>query len=429
MINATIQGRIKIRQVQKVRRAPLRNAGQPISDGLDKTQHGGSLAAFVALVGLAIPSELQFYIAGAKFTPGRVGVILLLIPAVVQFVQRGGRALSSDVFAFATACWMIAANIQTSGFDSVSSTLAESLEFVGGYFVARGLFFGPAALHSFVRVLKAFVVLCVLLAIADSISGRYIAHEAAATIVHTWTLPVDSRGSFIRAAATFDHAILFGVFCSLAAAVLLYSGIPRRRFYVGLCLLGCFLSQSSAALISSFIVLGTYTYGRLMKQYQWRWSALWCVVALLLGAMLLAADHPLDWAINHLTLDPSTGWWRKLIWDAALDKISLSPLTGYGFSLLNDEVLDNTVDSAWLVYSLRFGVPMIALLFLANVTALLPGRKLAAREDELYMADMRTAFSTVLVLFMFLGLTVHFWNYMWIFWGICIGIRASLREY
>ena len=45
------------------------------------------------------------------------------------------------------------------------------------------------------------------------------------------------------------------------------------------------------------------------------------------------------------------------------------------------------------------------------------------------MARMRTAFSLILVLFMFVGLTVHYWNYMWIFWGICIGIRASLREY
>jgi hypothetical protein len=29
---------------------------------------------------------------------------------------------------------------------------------------------------------------------------------------------------------------------------------------------------------------------------------------------------------------------------------------------------------------------------------------------------------------MFAGLTVDFWNYTWMFWGLCIGIRASLRE-
>src|ERR1700722_7368251 len=155
MINATLRGGIRIRQ------ATRQNAGQRVPHGLSEARNGGSFAACLALAGLAIPSELQFYIAGAKFTPGRICVLLLLIPALLQFVQRGGRTLLSDFLALATAGWMIGANIQTSGFDSVSSTLAESLEFVGGYFVARGLFFGRVALDSFVRVLKAFVILCV----------------------------------------------------------------------------------------------------------------------------------------------------------------------------------------------------------------------------------------------------------------------------
>jgi len=34
----------------------------------------------------------------------------------------------------------------------------------------------------------------------------------------------------------------------------------------------------------------------------------------------------------------------------------------------------------------------------------------------------------LLLVFMFSGLTVHFWNYMWMFWGVCLGVRASLRE-
>jgi hypothetical protein len=37
--------------------------------------------------------------------------------------------------------------------------------------------------------------------------------------------------------------------------------------------------------------------------------------------------------------------------------------------------------------------------------------------------------SLVIFLFMFIGLTVHFWNGMWMFWGLCIGIRVSLSEH
>jgi hypothetical protein len=99
-----------------------------------------------------------------------------------------------------------------------------------------------------------------------------------------------------------------------------------------------------------------------------------------------------------------------------------------------------TVDSIWLVFALRFGVPAVALLFLSNVSSFLPVKSARGRRNrnddapavsatDKYMADMSMAFTTVLVMFMFIGLTVHFWNYMWIFWGICLGVRASLREW
>ena len=44
------------------------------------------------------------------------------------------------------------------------------------------------------------------------------------------------------------------------------------------------------------------------------------------------------------------------------------------------------------------------------------------------MNQMRHAFTLVLLMFMFTGLTVHFWKSMLMFWGLCLGIRASLRE-
>jgi len=45
------------------------------------------------------------------------------------------------------------------------------------------------------------------------------------------------------------------------------------------------------------------------------------------------------------------------------------------------------------------------------------------------MGRMSTGMTMALIMFMVVGLTAHFYNAMWIFWGICIGVRASLREY
>jgi hypothetical protein len=59
----------------------------------------------------------------------------------------------------------------------------------------------------------------------------------------------------------------------------------------------------------------------------------------------------------------------------------------------------------------------------------LPPRLSSAAEHGTTVSRMATAFTMVLVIFMFIGITVHFWNFVWIFWGLCIGIRASIYEW
>ena len=45
------------------------------------------------------------------------------------------------------------------------------------------------------------------------------------------------------------------------------------------------------------------------------------------------------------------------------------------------------------------------------------------------MDRLRMAFTLVIVTLAIVGLTVHYWNGLWIFWGLCIGIRGSIREF
>jgi hypothetical protein len=45
------------------------------------------------------------------------------------------------------------------------------------------------------------------------------------------------------------------------------------------------------------------------------------------------------------------------------------------------------------------------------------------------MLRARTGLSLALFLYVFIGLTVHYWGALWMFWGLCIGIRASLEDY
>jgi hypothetical protein len=382
---------------------------------------------------------MSLSLAGAIFTPGRIGVVLLFFPALFAMCKRDRRLLLSDLFVGATAAWMIGAAVYTSGLGALASAAGgESLEFLGSYLVARAFFFGPAALASLIRVLKLLAIVVIILACADSISGRMIVHDTLSSIFGGSPTGAGYRMNIVRAASTFEHPILFGSFCSLVAAILLYweHSVRRRILSVGFCFIGCILSLTSVALLSILIVLAIYAYDRAMRQHTWRWSALSIVLAVLFSAVCLVANHPIGWLITHLTLDPESGWFRLMIWDRALVYIAQAPLAGYAFNLLKDEILDTTIDSVWLVCSLRFGVPMIIFLFLANLAAFLPtstSKNLPtstskSRAHDIQRDQMGTAFTIVLVMFMFIGLTVHFWNFLWMFWGLCIGIRASLRE-
>jgi hypothetical protein len=415
-------------QVYSLPYANLRSARRPV---VEKSVSG--FPAWLALIGLIIPAaEVQIYFGSAKFTVGRLGVVLLLLPACVALCRSGRRLIISDVFAVATAAWIVAAGITVGGSTTLPSAVAESLEFFGGYIVARAFFFGPAALEKFISVLKILTCIAVAFAIAESVSGRLIIHELVASVMHTLPPDAQFRNGMVRAMSTFDHAILFGAFCSLTGTILLFTEPTLRKkiFYVGICLLGCILSWSSSAFLTLFIVFTAYNYDRIMRRFSRRWTVFWSMLAIVFLLFFAVSNNPMSWIISHLTLDPVSGYFRLMIWDAAFQKFEQSLWVGFGFNPLGNWILDATVDSVWLVFALRFGVPMVILLFLTGITAMLPAHQAKrVRGQNPYMDSLSTAFTTVLIMFMFIGLTVHMWNYMWIFWSLCLGIRASIREW
>ncbi len=405
-----------------------------------KTRHHDTLevgkangiAVWLALIGLIIPAaEVQIYIGGAKFTVGRLGIMLLLVPALVALGKKGRRMQVTDFFAALAAVWIVIAGMNAGDSDSVSSSVAEAIEFCGGYFVARAFFFGPRAMETFIRVLKTLAIVAVVLGAADSLTGRLIVHDMIGSLLHVTPIFAQYREGMVRAASTFDHAILFGAFCSFSAVIFLYfERDPLRRFfYVGICVGGCLLSWSSSGLMSLFLAFSFYGYDRVMIKYPWRWTVIWVCISAIATIFFLAANNPMGWIVSHLTLDPQSGYFRFIIWDLATTKISEAPLLGFGFKLFNQPILDLTVDSVWLVVALRFGIPAVALIILMSFTAMLPVGTASRQSLPPGVRQLETGFSMVLMLFMFIGLTVHYWNYLWIFWGICIGIRTSLREY
>jgi hypothetical protein len=95
------------------------------------------------MIGALLPAtEVQLVLGTAKFTTGRLAVALLIIPAIVAICKTGRQAMAADAFVFAMAVWITAAGYVAGDPNSMSSSIAEMIEFCGGYLVARAFFLG-----------------------------------------------------------------------------------------------------------------------------------------------------------------------------------------------------------------------------------------------------------------------------------------------
>ena len=396
------------------------------------------------------PSHAIWLTSVGIFLPYTVGVTgkyviapLFLLAAVRFFtaVSRGSRGIvTCDLFVWAMALWMMAAEVTVTGSLSLT-TGSDAFGFVGAYTLARAYIFGERPLRTFVRALKIVTVTLVALSTLDTLSGHFFINDAVAAMFFG-APPLITKGAgdihrvlfginTIRATSTFPHPILYGTFCSLAAAIFLYSErrLAWRAFYVGACFMGCVLSISSAPLMAFLIIVLVYGYDKILWRYPSRWKAFWMIVFGSVFTLFLLSNRPLGFLFDHFTFTPETGYYRILIWQNALSYIAIAPFTGDHSAWLLDEILSNSVDSVWLTLSLSFGLPVALFLLLASLTACRvgPGGKRTSLDFE--VQRLRTAFSLVIAMFVFLGLTVHFWASIWLFWGLCIGIRASIQEY
>jgi hypothetical protein len=391
-----------------------------------------SFPAWLLLSGiLLIPSTITIHLSGDgfKFTTGRAAITLLLVPALIKLSQRGRHLIFSDLFVFLTCAWMIGSRFQEDGLDT--SAVAETIELMGGYIVSRAFFSGASALREFMRVFKIVMLIVILLGALDTLSGINVITSITKELTDhpDWT---QYRGSFVRAQSTIEDAELYGTLCCVAGALFLYTEQTnvKKLMWTCFCFFGCLQALSSGPLMMFAIMLATFTYYIIFKGLSVRWKVYTVTMAMALIVVNFSSQHPVDWIVTHLTLDPSTGYFRMYAFDYAFSLIGQHPWVGWGFAPAgDDEFLSHmSVDSVWIVCALRFGNPMIILLFLANVGTFWPISRRKGQVPESYIDNSGTAFTCGIWSFMLIGLTVHYWNSIWMLWAVYMGIRGSVKE-
>ena len=319
---------------------------------------------------------------------------------------------------------MIGSTILIGGFKPYVG--AEAVDFLGSYLVGRAFFFGSSNLQSFSRAFKFVGGLVIALAVLDTASGGPFTLRLFGIAAQNVNDLSSYRYGFARANSIFAHPEMYGTFCAAAAAIFFYSARSQitRIFYVSLSFFGVVLSLSSGPLLGSAIVAGSLCYDRALKRFPRRWFLLVATLAGLSPLLFLVSNNPIIWIITHLTINPATGFFRIMTWNVAMQQISLSPWLGYGFAtyIVSDDwwwMFLKSVDCVWLVEALRYGLPTV--LFMA-LTILWPFLRSSPANE------MRTGLSLAIMTFVLVGFTVHFWDTAWLFFNLCVGIRASFTE-
>ena len=328
-------------------------------------RNSGRFAAWLFLGTIIFPSQVNIYLWGetGKFTVGRLAIVLLFVPALIKLFGKTRHAITSDLVILALGIWMIAARFPQDGLSP--SAVAEAIEFCGAYAVARGYFFDQVGTRSFIQVLKIVVIFLAFLSILDPLLGTNI-------VWHQQT--PQYRLGLVRASSLFDGAELNGAFFAASIPLFLYSErtAGARILWAGFCAFGCALSISSGPLLSLLVVIAAYFYDMLLREYKWRWKVLVGSITAVTIAFFTIAKNPLSWIVSHLTLDPASGYFRMYVFDYMFEVISSSPVVGIGFgptSTGDDFLAHVSVDCTYIVYTMRFGIPMLFLFLLAIISS------------------------------------------------------------
>lgn len=319
-----------------------------------------------------------FYLGSLRLSFLRVFMLIMILPLIFRWLSgRHGGVIAPDVLLLCFSFWAYVAMIRNHGIGVATEFSAiHTVETIGPYLLARIYIRSEEAFRSFVRILL-WVILCLLpFALYESLTRTMLITRIFDALPGLLTFPnvnYEPRMGLFRAQVTFEHPILFGVFCSSALALAWYVRQPpgkggiARLFWSLVAFVGTFLSLSSGALLAAVTQVLLISYESTTRFLARRWRLLSLVTGFFYVTIdLLSNRTPVTIFISFATFNSSTSWNRILIWDYGTAEVWRNPIFGIGRNdWIRGHWMSPSVDNFWLVAAMRYGLPALLFLFLA----------------------------------------------------------------
>lgn len=423
-------------EIQSPRRSASSRRGSPAGGSSAATSSAQAPSKFISLlptifvISLAIP--LYINIGSTLLTPYRIVLLIGVIPLTLAWLNgQSGPKYSFDWWFIAAFVWgaismMYHHGVLQGGGEAAVILLVETM---GVYFMAR-VAIRNAKDYSNVLT-KQFLIILFLLpfAILETRTSEPLIINIVSKLGGAIAVVSDPpRMGMERVQATFEHSILYGVFCASALGGAYYGLISKSIFmrivFVLVIMASTVMSVSSGALAALMFQFFLFSWDGATRRIPKRWTLFASLMLLAYIAIdLLSNRSPFHVLVSYMTFNSGSGWNRINIWTFGTQNVRDNPLFGLG---LNDWVrpfwMGASVDNFWLLMAMRHGLPTFICLAIATFLII---RKLSMAEvKDPFVRRCRAANLTVLGGLILASGTVHYWNTMFV-WFIFLIASAT----
>lgn len=391
-------------------------------------------AAHLFLLVLLIPSQFFFLIGGAMITPVRLYLICMIIPTMIKvFGSRDKFFFRFDVFYFSFVLWTILCifiNRGIGGGFQISGQFA--LEYVGVYLIARAYIDTEEKLKSFIRLFFWLVFVLFILAIPEAVLKEHFVFDFAQSLAGLPPLEDTRAGErlgLLRVTSVFSHPILFGQFCAAALALVWMlqpttsAALTRAFVIVG----ATALSLSSAPILIVWAQLSLLLVERFTRGIKNRFLIVLSMILSVVAALNIFTGRGVFGIIVLLTLNSSTAFYRRTIWELGSGDVMRHPIFGFRPEEWSRYFwMTTSIDNYWLLMAMQGGLPAVT--FLGIAILLLCYAVYKVPEDRLSptMIRLRLGWGFMIVGFVLCGFTVHFFDKIQPFFALMVGLGGAV---
>lgn len=328
----------------------------------------------IALFFVTIFIPGSFYI-GVRMTPFRLYLILMALPMVLRFrADPTIRITMVDVLVFLAIFWRSLSLVVVHQSAELLNAGASFIELFFGYMIGRVFVRTAADYRFFFRCFFVMLVALLPFALVELVTLTRVLRRIFGVVL---TQPVEVilgpyvRYGMMRVQVSFDHALLFGAFCSLGFANMVYlHRFPKNLILAGFVAFMTLLAISSSSMIALVLQSGMMVYERVLRPFRAKWIVLGAaILAVIFSFQLIFGKTIPEYLVTELAMNQAGAETRLDQIQYGLKEVWRQPVFGIGLNIAKLPFWRSDIfDNFWLHTAVRFGIP--AFLFIAGAFAL-----------------------------------------------------------